>query len=161
MYIVDVQYCINFCCTAELILFIGLPWWLSWWRILLGDLGSILGMGRSPGEGNDCPLHYSGLEKSMDCTVPRFIKSWTRLSDFHFTSPLWPLTGYWRQFPLLYNRTLFLHPVYNSLHLLAPASHSVPSPAPHPWQPPVCSACPWIIKKFHEPEVLWLYPRAM
>ena len=31
-----------------------------------GDLGSILGLGRSPGEGNNYPLQYSGLENSMD-----------------------------------------------------------------------------------------------
>ena len=30
-----------------------------------GDLGSIPGLGRSPGEGNSCPLQYSGLENSM------------------------------------------------------------------------------------------------
>ena len=32
----------------------------------LGDLGSIPGLGRAPGEGNDYPLQYSGLENSMD-----------------------------------------------------------------------------------------------
>ena len=32
----------------------------------LRDLGSILGLGRFPGEGNDCPLQYSCLENSMD-----------------------------------------------------------------------------------------------
>ena len=32
-----------------------------------GDLGSIPGLGRSPGEGNGYPLQYSGLENSMDC----------------------------------------------------------------------------------------------
>ena len=31
----------------------------------VGDLCSILGLGRSPGEGNNYPLHYSGLENSM------------------------------------------------------------------------------------------------
>ena len=31
-----------------------------------GDLGSIPGLGRSPGEGNGNPLQYSGLENSMD-----------------------------------------------------------------------------------------------
>jgi len=31
-----------------------------------GDMGSILGSGRSPGEGNGNPLQYSCLEKSMD-----------------------------------------------------------------------------------------------
>ena len=31
-----------------------------------GDLGSIPGLGRSPGEGNGYPLQYSGLENSMN-----------------------------------------------------------------------------------------------
>ena len=35
----------------------------------VGDLGSISGLGRSPGEGNSYPLQYSGLENSMGCIV--------------------------------------------------------------------------------------------
>ena len=35
----------------------------------VGDLVSIPGLGRSPGEENDYPLQYSGLENSMDCLV--------------------------------------------------------------------------------------------
>ena len=50
-----------------------------------GDLGSILELGRSPEEGKDYPLQYSGLEKSMDCIVHGVAKSWAQLSDFHFT----------------------------------------------------------------------------
>ena len=55
----------------------------------VGDLGSIPGLGSSPGEGNDNPLQYSGLENSMDrgawrATVHRVAKSRTRLSDFHY-----------------------------------------------------------------------------
>ena len=50
----------------------------------VGDLGCIPGLGRSPGEGNGCPLQYSGLENPMDCLVPGVTKSQTRLSDFHF-----------------------------------------------------------------------------
>ena len=34
-----------------------------------GDLGSIPGFGRSPGEEKGYPLQYSGLENSMDCIV--------------------------------------------------------------------------------------------
>ena len=49
-----------------------------------GDLGLMSGLGRSLGEGNSCILQYSGLENSMDCVVCGIIKSWTRLSDFHF-----------------------------------------------------------------------------
>ena len=50
------------------------------------DLGSIPGLGRSPGEGKGYPLQYSGLENSMDYIVHGVTKSWTQLSDFHFTS---------------------------------------------------------------------------
>ena len=56
-----------------------------------GDLGSIPGSGRSPGEGNGNPLQDSCLENSMDrgawwATVHGVAKSQTRLSDFTFTS---------------------------------------------------------------------------
>ena len=42
----------------------------------VGDLGSIPGLGRSPGEGEGYPLQYSGLQNSMDCIVQRVTKSW-------------------------------------------------------------------------------------
>ena len=68
--------------------------WLLWWLIAesacnAGDLGSIPGLGRSPGERNCYPLQYSGLENSMDrgawqATIHRAAKSWTQLTDFHF-----------------------------------------------------------------------------
>ena len=50
----------------------------------VGDLDSIPELGRSPGEGKDYPLQYSGLENSMDCIVHGVTKSQTWLSDFHF-----------------------------------------------------------------------------
>ena len=53
-----------------------------------GGLCSILGSGRSAGEGNSCPLQYPSLENSMDYTVHGVTKSQTRLrlslSLFHF-----------------------------------------------------------------------------
>ena len=42
------------------------------------DLGSIPGLGRSPGEGNGNPLQYSCLEKSMDREVWSAIGLWVR-----------------------------------------------------------------------------------
>ena len=51
-----------------------------------GDPSSIPGLGRSPGERNNYPLQYSGLENSMDCIVHGVTKNRTQLSDFHFTS---------------------------------------------------------------------------
>ena len=48
------------------------------------DVGSIPGLGRSPGEGNSNPLQYSCLENPMDigawrATVHRVAKSRTQL----------------------------------------------------------------------------------
>jgi len=40
-----------------------------------GDLGSMPGFGKSPGEGKGSPLQDSGLENSMDCKVHRVAKS--------------------------------------------------------------------------------------
>ena len=56
-----------------------------------GDLGSIARSGRSPGERNGNPLQYSGLGNPMDAgawwaIVHGVAKSWTRLSDFTFTT---------------------------------------------------------------------------
>ena len=48
------------------------------------DMGSVPGLGRSPGKGKGYPLHCSSLEISMDCIVPGVTKSRTGLSDFHF-----------------------------------------------------------------------------
>ena len=50
-----------------------------------GDLSLTPGLGRSLGEGNGYPLHYSGLENPMDSIVHGVTKSQTWLSDFHFT----------------------------------------------------------------------------
>ena len=47
------------------------------------NLGSIPGLGRSPGDRKGDPLQYSGLENSMDCIVHGVTKSPTGLSDFH------------------------------------------------------------------------------
>ena len=57
----------------------------------MGDLASVPGWGRAPGEGNGNPLKYSCLETSLDrgawrATVYGVAKSWTGLTDlpFHF-----------------------------------------------------------------------------
>ena len=67
----------------------GLPWWLSG-KVstcnagVAGDMGAILGSGRSPGRGHGDPLQYSCLENHMDrgtwlATVCRVAKSWKEL----------------------------------------------------------------------------------
>ena len=50
------------------------------------DVGSVPGLGRSPGEGNGDPLQYSCLENPMDrgawwAMVHRVAKSWTQLKQ--------------------------------------------------------------------------------
>ena len=59
-----------------------------------GDVGSIPGSGRCPGEGNGNPLQCSCLENAMDrgpwrATVRGVTKSWTQLSTHHL---LWQTT---------------------------------------------------------------------
>ena len=49
-----------------------------------GDLGSVPGLGRSPGQGNSYLLQYSDLENSMDCIAHGVAKSRTLVSDIHF-----------------------------------------------------------------------------
>ena len=51
------------------------------WNV--GDLGSIPGLGRSPGEGKGNLLQYPGLENPMDCMVRGVTESWTQLSNSH------------------------------------------------------------------------------
>ena len=69
--------------------YIRLPYWLSSKESACNagparHSGSILGLGRSPGEGNGNPLQYSCLENPMDrgawrATVHGVTKSWTQL----------------------------------------------------------------------------------
>ena len=58
-----------------------------------GDLGSVPGLGRFPGEGNGNLLQYSCLENHMDggawwATVHGVAKSQTRLSNFTLPTEL-------------------------------------------------------------------------
>ena len=59
---------------------IGLPRWLLSGKestCQTGDLGSILGLGRSPGEGKGYSLQYYGLENSMECMkVAVYLPPW-------------------------------------------------------------------------------------
>ena len=63
-----------------------------------GDLGSIPGSGRTPGEGNGNPLQDSCLGKPTDreawwATVHGVAKNWTRLSDFTYLFTYWRIKG--------------------------------------------------------------------
>ena len=50
----------------------------------VGNLGSIPGLERSPGEGKGYQLQYPGLENSIDSIVHGVAKSQTGMSNFHF-----------------------------------------------------------------------------
>ena len=79
-----------FCNHVFEVPYMDLPWWLGFpcgsagkeSACNAGDLGSIPGLGTSPGEGKGYPLQYSGLENSLYCTVHGVAKSWTWLSNF-------------------------------------------------------------------------------
>ena len=57
------------------------------------DLGLILGLGRTPGEGNGYPLQYSGLENSMDSVAHGDMTERLLLKlsipSYMCTTPLW------------------------------------------------------------------------
>ena len=56
-----------------------------------GDLGSIPGLGRSPGEGKGYPLQYSGLENSMDYSMglQRVRHDWATFSSLSVLLNIW------------------------------------------------------------------------
>ena len=59
---------------------------------------------------------------------------------------------------MLYSRTLlFIHSLYNSLHLLIPTSPSIRPPNPSPWQPQVSSLCLWVCFCFVD-RLIWDIP---
>ena len=83
----------SFTCYTPVIVSLSISPWCSVVKASacnVGDLDSIPGSGRSPGEGNGNPLQYSCLENPMVggawwATVHGVAKSQTQLSDFTFT----------------------------------------------------------------------------
>ena len=80
--------CVCACMRTSICVMERLPWWLSGKESACnaGNVGSILGLGRSPDKGNGKPLQYSLLENPMDSgawlvTVHGVAKNWTQLSD--------------------------------------------------------------------------------
>ena len=105
-----------------------------------GDLGSLPGTGRSPGEGNSNPLQYSCLEKPMDKgawrTIVPGVTSQTRLRDY--TTTTWATSTFFTNFFLAFvqqllrlqftsrksQELLFTRQCFSSLALNGPASKS-------------------------------------
>ena len=97
-----------------------------------GDLGSIPGLGRSPGEGNDNPLQYSCLENPMDwgawwAAVHGVTKSQTRLSDFTYFTLL-----YWNWMFQLLENILLWKISYTKKKMIIRISYC-PSPSLNSW----------------------------
>ena len=77
----------------------GIPWWLSDKESACiagaaGDMGSIPGLGRSPGGGHDNPLQYSCLENPRDrgawwATIHWLSQSWTQLKRQRAARTAW------------------------------------------------------------------------
>ena len=62
------------------------------------DTGSIPGLGRFPGGGNDNPLQYSCLDNPMDrgawwAILHGISKSWTQLKQLSTLAHVWPYAG--------------------------------------------------------------------
>ena len=74
------------CTCTNTIVFGNIPCGSDGTQSNVGDLDSIPGSGRSPGEVNGNPLQYSCLENPMDrgawqATTHGVTKSWIQLSD--------------------------------------------------------------------------------
>ena len=85
-----------------------------------GDLGSIPGLGRSPGEGEGYTLQYSGPDNSMDC-IPR---------QFHGLHSPWGLEELDtpERLSLSFHLIQQMHVVTSGhLHLLLPLPRAIPS----------------------------------
>ena len=100
----------------------------------VGDLGSIPGLGRAPGEGKGYPRQYSHLENSMDCIVRGVTKSWTQpsnslsLSLVHAQIHNYSHTHMYTHTHTLYNHLLMwtsFYTIYSRMHTY-PGAH-IPS----------------------------------
>ena len=79
----------------------------------VGDLVSIPGSGRSPGEGKGYPLQYAGLESCMDCIVQGVAKSRTWRSPLESSEAQEP-------FPRIVDFFCFFWPCYAAPRILVP-----------------------------------------
>ena len=77
-----------------------------------GDLGSIPGLGRSPGEEKGYPLLYTGPENSTDCIAHGVAKSQAQLSAFHSLIKMTSQTP-----PLLSILYEFMHHCFISINM--------------------------------------------
>ena len=95
-----------------------------------GDLGSIPGLGRPPGEGKRYPLQYSGLENSRDYAVLGVTKSRTRLGNFQFHTDVYVQMHIHTAWRRPWQPTPVFHTIFN-----APNTKGCPAPeagAPSP-----------------------------
>ena len=82
-----------------------------------GDLGSIPGLGRSPGEGKGYPLQYSGLENSMNSSWGRKMLDMTERLSF---------THWYKTFACFKCQILLL---WKKINLFVPSGYFLSSPS--------------------------------
>ena len=99
----------------------------------VGDLGSIPGLGRSPGEGKGYPLQYSGLENSV-CGVAELDR--TEQLSLSLPFPVATLSSCWVLWA--WQSEICLRPL-NSAHKLLQEASSLPSGRPEICLPESCS----------------------
>ena len=87
----------------------------------VGDLGSIPGLGRSPGEWKGYPLQYSGLENSMDCINLWGCKELDMTERLSLSFSLWPsdnTVSSWRKRTAVWSVFPFLTLPHNSSYMV-------------------------------------------
>ena len=101
------------------------------WSQLKGKMGKMLRFLGGKGDSFKILLKYSWL--TIFCLISAVQQSDSVMHIciiFSYSFPLWFITGYWIEFPVLYSRILlFIHPTYNSLHLLISNFQSFPPPS--------------------------------
>ena len=86
------------------------------------DMGSIPGSGRSPGEGNGCPLQYSCLENSMDRgawqTTVHGVAKKLDTTERHFSQIRIQFTGSWDLNEDVFSRKTTIYSLYYTIQRL-------------------------------------------
>ena len=56
----------------------------------------------------------------------QLVQLYMYIHSFSYSFPLWFITGYWIQFPVLFSWTSFILSIYDGLHLPTPSACSIP-----------------------------------
>ena len=119
--IADLQCCVNFCYIAQWFSYIYIHTHTHTHYIYVYILFHSL-------------FHYGLLHDT------EYIALCCRVGPFFWRWCIWEVIRLrWRS-----RTVLFIHCIYNTLYLLIPNSHFIPSPLPSPWRPQICSLRLWL-----------------